>query len=303
MTRTRAVLALLALLAVALTGWLVLRSGGSENDFADFSRCPLSDPATDLCLYSRASSGSLTVGSRTVPLSRPIVFQGGVHVIEDSQREIVGDRFLGAAHGDPLSPTPEPFPGGLRAALDASLLPSGLRARLRRYLASEPGANELTATIQLGVPARRVTIDIQNLIERSGVALVLPVEVRLANPFLGSACYIGSAAHPIPLALYTGWTNPPPPNRPISGRIAHTSVKDEYSLTVIRESALVDNSFAAPAVHGCALQGTDAAPIDRALDAGLGLPAPAGENTAILDGALSDADASAVRAHRPSAGE
>lgn len=293
-------LGLTAVVAVAVTSWLVLRAGGSSEDFAEFSRCPLADSATDLCLYSRASGGSLTVGSRSIPLRRPIVFQGGVHVREDSRREIVGERFLGPAYGYALSPTPEPLPGGLSAALDAGRLPSALRARLAGYLAGGARAGKLTATIELGAPARGVEIDTQNLIERSGVALLLPVKVRLGNPFLGSGCYIGSDAHPIQLALYTGWTHPPGPNRPISGRVAHVSVTDEYSLTVIGESALVDNSFAAPAVHGCgdparAGAGSTGA-IDRALDAGLGLPAPAGVNTAILDGTLSDADASAVRA-------
>lgn len=298
MTRTRAVLALLAVAAVALAGWLLLRSpGGSGEDFAVFSRCPLANPAVDLCLYSRASGGTLTVGSRSIAVRRPIVLQGGVRVLENAQREIVGDRFLGPARGPVLAPVPEPISGGLARALDASLLPGALRARLAANLAAGGArARALTATIELDAPARDVTIDIQNLVERTGVALLLPVEVRLANGFLGPGCHIGSRAHPIALALGTGWTDPPPPNRPISGRIAHTSITDEYSLTVIHDSALVNNSFAAPAVHGCGEAGADRAALDRALDAGLGLPAPAGVNTVILDGSLSDATAAAVRA-------
>jgi len=300
-----ALVALVALLLAALGGWLAFGGGSSSEDYAQFARCPLGELATDLCLYSRASGGELTVGSKTIPLTRPVVLQGGVHVIESAGREVVGERFVAPTRGPAFSLASEPVPGGLRGALDQSLLPSALRARLRRYLAGAPAGNELTIAIELAAPASTIDLDIQNLLERSGIALTLPVKVRLENPFLRSSChaganagpfYIGSDAHPIVLALTTGTTHPPPPNRPIRGRVAHTSVKDEYNLTAIGASSLVDNSFAAPAVHGCA--GAQGAALERALDAGLDLPAPAGVNTAILRGALSDANAPAVRAHR-----
>lgn len=306
----RAALALVALPLAALGGWLAFGGGSSSEDYAQFARCPLGEPATDLCLYSRASGGELTVGAKTIPLTRPVVFQGGVHVSENGRREIVGERFIEPTRGPAFSLASEPVPGGLRGALDQNLLPGALRARLRRYLAGAPADNELTIAIELARPANTIDLDIQNLIERSGIALTLPVKVRLENPFLRSSChaganagppnagplYIGSDAHPIVLALTTGTTHPPPPNRPIRGRVAHTSVKDEYNFTAIGASSFVNNSFAAPAVHGCA--GAQGLALERALDAGLDLPAPAGVNTAILRGAVSDANAPAVRAHR-----
>jgi hypothetical protein len=304
MKRAAPALVALALALAALGGWLAFGGGGSSSeDYAPFARCPLGERATDLCLYSRASGGELTVGSRSVPLSRPVVFQGGVHVLENGRREVVRERFLAPARGPALSLASEPVPGGLRSALERSLLPGALRARLARYLAGGPAANALAVTIELAAPASTIEIDIQNLIERSGIALTLPVKVRLSNPFLQSSCragahplYIGSDAHPIALALTTGTTDPPAPNRPIHGRVAHTSVKDEYNVTAIGASSLVNNSFAAPAVHGCA--GAQGLALQRALDAGLGLPAPAGVNTAILQGSLSDANAAAVRSAR-----
>ena len=62
----------------------------------------------------------------------------------------------------------------------------------------------------------------------------------------------------------------------------------------MKDSSLVDNSFAAPEAQGCG--SSRARPLDRAVNAGLRLPAPAGHNTAILDGTLRDANAPAVKA-------
>jgi hypothetical protein len=290
-----AILAVLVLAAVAgLAVWLLDGSGGTDSDYAAFSRCPLNERTTTLCLYTRSTGGKLTVGAKTVPLSREISLQGGVRVIENAEREVVHERFLAPTGGLALSRTPEPLLGGLAGAVDAQQLPSTQRALLARYLRTDESA--VTATIELAGPASVVGIDIQDLAERTGVALALPVKVRLNNPFLGSACYIGSDANPIRLAFISGTTSPPSPNHPISGRLGKTRIEDEYNLTIIGESALVDNSFSTPRAGGCG--GVDAAQVDPAVNAALGLPAPAGKNTAILEGALYDANARAVRAHR-----
>jgi hypothetical protein len=288
---------LLAAIAVAVAAglavWLIDRGAGS-SEYAQFDRCPLSDPATTLCLYTRSTGGRLTVGTKTVPLSRSISLQGGVHVVENSERESVRDQFLAPVPGPALYSTPEPLSGGLAGAVSARLLPATQRALLERYLRA--GATGVTATIELAGPPSVIGIDIQNLAERTGVALSLPAKVRLNNPYLGPACYVGSNAHPIRLSFLSGTTSPPAPNRPISGRLGKTRIKDEYNLTIIGESSLVDNSFATPGATGCG--GANASQVDPAVDAAIGLPAPAGENTAILEGALRDANASAVRASR-----
>ena len=66
---------------------------------------------------------------------------------------------------------------------------------------------------------------------------------------------------------------------------------------MVKGSSFVNNSFAAPAAQGCGGSSSRAGPLDRAVDAELHLPAPAGRNTAILDGTLQEANAPAVRAH------
>jgi hypothetical protein len=285
--------AALALAALALALWLSAPGHGSRKDYSQFERCPVSDPATSICLYTQTDGGELTVGVKTVPVKRAITLQGGIQVIENAEREIVGERFIAAKGGETLSRTPQDVPGGLAGAVDPSLLPPAQRRTIARFIAR--GDTRLTATVELAAPARAIGVDVQNLIETAGTALSLPVEVKLSNPFLGAGCHIGSSARPIVLELVTGRTNPPRPNRPISGKVGQAHVKGGYDTTVITGNTLVNNSFAAPRASGCG--GASARAIDPAVDAALGLPAAAGENTVILDGTLREANARAVRAN------
>jgi hypothetical protein len=273
---------------------LVAKGHRSSDEYAHFGQCPLSDPATTLCLSTAAVGGKLTVGTVTVPIGRSFHLQGGVDVIENREQEVVKDEFIAAKDGATLSTTAQTMPGGLAGTVDAGLLPAGLRREFDGLLAS--GNTHVTATIELARPASALGIDIQNLLEAAGIALVLPVRVRLSNRFLGADCYVGSAAHPISMQLTTGETRPPKPNTPIRGKVGKATLSDEYNLTVVKGSSFVDNSFAVPAATGCGASPSRS--VDRAVNARLGLPAAAGHNTVILDGTLRDANAPAVRAQR-----
>jgi hypothetical protein len=119
------------------------------------------------------------------------------------------------------------------------------------------------------------------------VAIELPARVRLENPFLGSQCYIGSSSHPIMLNLTSAVTNPPLPNRPISGEVGQLEFRDEFTFIGVKEDRLVDNSFSTPGATGCG--GSYAPVIDPVIDAKLGLPSAAGRNTLIQVGTLDQA--------------
>lgn len=82
---------------------------------------------------------------------------------------------------------------------------------------------------------------------------------------LGSGCGVG----PFTLALTTGTTNPPPPNEPITGEL--------YDADTGR-ATVVNNSFSVPGADSCGPLGAASGP----LGAALGVPAPAGVNTAVL---------------------
>jgi hypothetical protein len=265
-----------------------------RDDYAPFADCPLGNPQTDLCLFSQTEGGEFVAGAKTVPISRTMTLQGGVHVVENNEKEIVKDEFIAAKNGETLSRTPQPVPGGLRGVVDPELLPPALRKAYNELI--DQGITQVTATIELAAPASSIGIDVQNLVEAHGMGLALPVEIKLSSPFLGAGCHLGSASRPISLELTTGRTDPPKANKPIKGKVGKAKLKDDYSLTVIKGSSLVNNTFAAPEARGCG--GTRSPAVDRAVDAELGLPAAAGHNTAILDGTLQDANAPAVKASK-----
>jgi len=264
-----------------------------KGDFAPFNQCPLSNPATNVCIFAQTESGEFIVGKKAVPIKHTITLQGGVHVIFNEELEIVGEEFIGAENGVTLSKTPQDVPGGLAGLVNCFEI-SNFIERLACEVIFENGATGVTATTELAAPASSIGINGQNLLEETGTALSLPIKVKLSNPLLGGNCYIGSNSAPISLPLTTGTTSPPEPNKPIKGKLGKLEFKDEFTLTIVRENSLVNNSFAAPGVEGCG--GIFAFLIDPLVDAKVGVPSAAGHNTAILNGTVQQAQAAAVKA-------
>jgi hypothetical protein len=258
-------------------------AGTPTGEYANFSQCPLSNPAVVTCIYGKTTSGEFKIGSTSVPLTKATTLQGG---IEQKGSELT---FVGAANGETLSKTPETVPGGLLKIVAPSSWPGWLQAIFNEFI--NKGLTGVTATTELvGTP----TLNLFAALSGSGTALALPVRVHLENPFLGGSCYIGSGSHPISVNLTTGTTSPPAPNEPITGSPGQTEVKNEGNLIFIANNSLVDNSFAVPTAEGCG--GIFSFLVDPAVDAELGLPSAAGHNTAILNGSQELAAATAVRA-------
>ena len=255
-----------ALAALSLASTALATPSG---EFAPFAQCPLSNAEVQACLVATTTGGLFTVGRKTVPIKNTITLQGGF--IEESSGAL---KFVGAANGETLSKTPQTVPGGL--------------------LGIEGLGGEVTATTELAGPASSIGLNETNLLEGKGVALSLPVKVKLGNPFLGNHCYVGSNAHPIMLELTTGTTSPPPPNKPISGNPGELTSNEEGNILTVLKNSLVNNSFAAPGVEGCGLIPFF---VDPLVDLSLGVPSGAGHNTAILEGTLKQAGAEAVREH------
>ena len=116
------------------------------------------------------------------------------------------------------------------------------------------------------------------------------MKIKLENPLLGGECYIGSNTEPIELALTSGATSPPAPNKSIHGALGTLKGKEKGKILVITGNKLVGNAFAVGKAHGCGLLGI----LDGLIESKLGLPSPAGENTAILNNTVEQANASAV---------
>ena len=270
-----------SMLVVGIASTLVVLGGAAspamaelklEGEWAVFKQCPLSTPKLKACLHAVTSSGEFTIGSKTVPITNPITLQGGF--TENEAGEL---NFVAAANGETLSKSPQTVPGGLVGIeLD--------------------GITEVTATTELAEPASDIGLNETNLQEGKGVAISLPVKIKLSNPALGESCYIGSNAHPIVLELTTGTTSPPKPNKPITGKPGEFTVNPTGEILDVYKNTLVNNSFAAPGVNGC---GVLPLLIDPVVDLDSGLPAAAGHNTAILDGELEQTSARAVKRHEP----
>jgi hypothetical protein len=255
------------------------------GDFAVFKQCPRFNPEVNRCIYSVTKSGEVKIGSTAVPIKNPITLQGGINESTEP------GTMVAALNGETLSKTPQPVPGGLLDLVKCNEI-SNFFERIACELVFENGVTGVTATTELAKPASAVTISASNLINGEGTALFLPVKVKLDNPFLGSECYIGSNSSPITLNLTTGKTSPPPPNTSISGKEGTLTFKDEFRLTEITNNTLVDNSFAVPAANGCG--GVFAFLIDPIINAKLGLPSPAGNNTVIQNNTIKEASGESV---------
>ena len=92
----------------------------------------------------------------------------------------------------------------------------------------------------------------------------------------------------------SGETSPPPPNEPIHGSAGTLESGEGGKIIILSGGQLVNNSFAAPEADGCGgwLLSFFIDPLVNSL---VGLPSPAGTNTAILEGVLESANAKAVR--------
>jgi hypothetical protein len=258
------------------------------GNFAPFKFCPLANSEVTACTIAESKSGEFTVGTRKVPINKTITLQGGLS--ENAEGELT---FHAAEGAETLSKTALFVPGGLFNIVAPEKLNKEQKERFEKFI--NEGITGVTATTELAAPASAIKLNLDNLIFEEGVALELPIKVKLGNAFLGSSCYIGSEASPIVLHLTTGTTSPPEPNKPIKGSAGEFEDLEHGELTRLIGGSLVDNAWAAPGASGCggkALEGI----IDPAVNSELGLPAAAGHNTAILTGNLELASAAAVKA-------
>jgi hypothetical protein len=278
--------ALLALSVMGAAAWAT--PFHPTGEYSNFGDCPLGNSSVISCIYSTTSSGEVKIGSTAVPITNPIVLQGGLTENEETEETT----FINAADGHTLSAATQTVPGGLLGIIAPEFLPEWLQIIFNE--AVNHGPTGVTATTELvGTP----TWNNANLQDEAGTGVVLPVRVHLANPFLGSGCYIGSSSSPVSLALTTGTTSPPSPNSPITGSVGTITIKNHGALLLAAGVKLVNNSFSVPTAEGCGEgEWWYQALVDAAIDLKLGLSSAAGHNTAILQGNLEQAEAAAVKA-------
>jgi hypothetical protein len=289
-------LALVAPILFALVG-ASSALAAPKGIFAKYSDCPTATPGVALCTYGVTTSGEFTIGSTKVPINKTITLQGGgIHTGGPNFNEYF---LYPAKDGNSLSKTELNVPGGLLNLVKCEEIKgNGLLEILERGTCKAIFENKttgVTATTELVATATNPAIlNLTALVEERGTAITLPVRVHLKNPLLGEGCYIGSEKSPIQLHLTDGTTAPPPPNKPIKGKLGEprTEVENEFESTAITNNTLVDNSFSAPVSEGCG--GIFSFLIGPIINSKIGLPSAAGKNTAILSGTLNTAETEAV---------
>ena len=250
-----------------------------------FKQCPRFSKGVEECLFAQISGGEVNIAGTSVPIKNAITLQAGTETVNP---ETGSERLVAALNGETLSRTSEPVPGGLLGLIKCDEIKGNglleLAARVACEFTFENFFTGVGAVTELAKPAGEVGLNISNEFNSTGVALKLPVKVKLENYFLGSTCYIGSGSNPITLNLTTGTTNPPKPNNPISGVFGNLEAKSFEGVTYLEVpgNSLVDNAFAVPAASGCG--GSFSSLIDPIIDAKLSLPSAAGYNTAIQTG-------------------
>ena len=256
--------------------------------FARFAQCPTGRPGVALCQHAEVTGGTVTIGKISIPITRPIVIQDGAVPTGGAN---VNEYFLSpAANGESVSSNELQIPGGMQAILQCPQ--AGCRGPSGGIV-----PNAVNATLETAAsPTNPGILDLAAAAEERGAALIFPIRLQLHNSLLGSACYLGSAAHPIELRLTGGTTSPPPPNKPITGTFgkAASVLENGYELSSFTGGKLVDNAFSVPVAQGCGER--LASLVDLKIDQVLGLESPAGHNTAILMSTFQIAEVEAVLA-------
>jgi hypothetical protein len=272
-----------AALAVVVLGSLVIAGSASAKltgEFKKFEFCPYTTPGVARCLYSVTNGGEVVLGSKKVPIVKPVTIQGGYsEPAEEGEPEEGFSKFFGATNGVTLSKAAQPVPGGLAGLVNCKAI-SDFLLRISCEVTFENGLTGVDSVLELARPASEIRLSESHLAEGLGVAMKLPVKVHLENPFLGSSCYVGSSSSPIRWNLTSGETTPPAGTAPISGKVGEVNFLEATQILQLTGNELVDNAWSAPAASGCG--GLFSFLIDPIVNASSGLPAAAGKNSARL---------------------
>lgn len=262
------------------------------------------------CFVGETESGYFRVGKVTTPLSRPVVLQGAVVVNEEGHTNCVpmgsecGEgKIYPAEAGYKTLESPElEVPGGLKKITPA--MRAGWPTALKEGFQKAKRKHELglTATIEVAGGNRIYEepdgLSSENLVSAQGTAFELPLKVKLKSPLLtqlqegNETCYVGSEEDPVIQHLTTGISVSPFNHHKLTGLPGTLHLNEEYSNIELRESSLVDNTWAVPtAAEGCG--GSEyGSYIEEAINGLLELnpsespAAPAGKSKTVLTGTL-----------------
>lgn len=247
--------------------------------YAGMGTCPLAsaamqDPGNGAvgCVVAVVNGGSFTIGSHvvTIPAGSPITTKFGVYW---------------PANGPTVT-----FPDGNSTEIFSTVAPTdGQELTAAPLDVPIPGIADfwpgVTSAITQIEPAGPITDFAPLAAGESYPVFKLPIKLHLENAFLGPNCYVGSDSAPIVLQPTTGTTNPPAPNKPITGdpgTINFGSDPNGYSDAIVgfTGATLVDNALPVPGANGCGPFGA----FDWIVNLLFGLPSAAGHNAVTFSG-------------------
>ncbi|MCW3033457.1 MAG: putative secreted protein [Solirubrobacterales bacterium] len=231
---------LLCALLGAGAGSALAANSQLKEEFAEFLDCP--EATAGVCTVAHTTSGEFKMGTKDVPIEKPITLQGGL-----AFSSLQAQPLIPARDGNTLISPPQKVPGGL---LGIGLI--------------EGIGGEVTATATIAGPATGIQVNQYFLAEGGGIAVVLPLKIKLDNPLLGGECLIGSDSEPVVLHLTTTKM----------GTIGNLA---KGKITKISNVTLEDTAFAVPAAKNCGISTV-------LVNLLAGLPSGAGHNKAVMIG-------------------
>lgn len=235
-----------ACLSAATGAAPALATSQLKEEFASFVNCPTATAGE--CVIAHTTGGEFQMGTKQVPISKTLTLQGGLPYTSLQTQKLIAPRT-----GETLSSVPLLVPGGL--------------------IGIEAIGGEVTATAELMGGASAIEVNQYFLAEGGGVAVTLPLRIKLSNPLLGEHCYIGSESNPVVLHLSDS----------DKGKLEDAA---KGKIQRVTGNVLEDDTFSVPAASGC---GTNALlePIVTALvNLDAGLPSGSGHNKAVMSGSF-----------------
>jgi hypothetical protein len=281
--RTAGVMCTAMIAAVFATLGLAGSASAFSELYSKFQYCPYKTEGILRCLHSVTEGGEVKLGNKEVPIVNPVTLQGGYGKATEGFAKLVAP-----TNGITLSKTPQPVPGGLTGIVPSASSPPLVKALINFFF-----NNKLTAVNSVLELAGEVQISEANLRNKEGVAMKMPIKVKLENPFLGKNCYVGSDKAPIWWNLTAATTTPPKGTEPITGDTGTIQILDGGRILKVTGNKLVENNWAAPKASGCG--GLISFLVDPIVNATTGLSAVAGKNAAILSNTIHIGVASAVK--------
>ena len=289
--------------------------------WAKFKNCPIHGEATFeeevkpafKCTFGatrKGEGGSYTVGSITVPVTKPILLQGAYTEPEGKTREehIAHER-LGILippedGAPPIVPVAEHVPGEpLANVTEAEMNEFGWPEELEQsYKAAQKHhwfkEGKTTEVIE-PAGADRDYVSEFNISSEEGSAIIASIQIQGKNKWLesiGGNCQIGSEADPIVQHLTTGPSESPLTGEIITGTSGIAGDAHEALEAYLTGTVLVDNTYPVPGAEKCGGAANEAY-LDPVVNHAFGLPAVAGASKTELIGALYIAQPGPVSEH------